>query len=111
MTITTPTTQTERMILPLDRDYLFLGIVFSLVFVGIGFWMVQPPAESDAQFWGYATTFIFGVLGTVRCAQMIVPQLSFIELAQGGFRVTNVLVQRNQPLTRWSDVARIEAYQ
>jgi hypothetical protein len=112
MTITTAAApQTERMILPLDRDYLFLGIVFSLVFVGIGFWMVQPPAESDAQFWGYATIIVFGLLGIVRFVQLIVPQLAFIELAQDGFRITNVLRQRNQPFTPWRDVAKVEPYQ
>jgi hypothetical protein len=108
---TTATTQTERMILPLDRDYLFLGLVVALVFVGIGFWMVQPSAESDAQFWGYATIIVFGLLGIVRCVQMIVPQFAFIELAQGGFRITNVLRQRSQPLAPWSDIAKIEPYQ
>jgi hypothetical protein len=105
--------QTERMILPLDRDYLFLGLVVSLVFVGIGFWMVQPQpsAESDAQFWGYATIIVFGLLGIVRLVQLIAPQLAFIELAKDGFRITNVLRQRSQPLMPWGDVAKVEPYQ
>lgn len=98
------------MVLPLDRDYLFLGIVVALVFIGIGIWIVQPPAEFSAQFWGYATIFIFGALGTLRFAQMIAPQLSFIELTSDGFRITNALRQRSQPLTPWRDVAKIEAY-
>lgn len=101
----------ERMILPLDRDYLFLGIVVSIVFVGIGFWIVQPPAESGAQFWGDATIFIFGILGIIRFVQMIAPQLSFIELADNGFRITNAFRRHQQPLIPWSDVDKITAYQ
>src|SRR5665213_673416 len=107
----TTTTRTERMVVPLDRDYLFLGIVVSLVFIGIGFWIVQPPAEASAQFWGYATIVVFGALGIIRFVQMIWPQLSFIELTSDGFRITNALRRRRQPLTPWNDVATVAAYQ
>jgi hypothetical protein len=103
--------QTERMILPLDRDYLFIGLVVALGFVGFGIWIVQPPANANGQFLGYLTIGVAGIGAIARTAQIIAPQLSFIELADNGFRVTNFLCQRHQPLTPWDDVAKIEVYQ